>query len=385
MSDTKAKAGEIVEASFRSLTAKAGAGRSWREREALFAGVWNISPMSYRAAQAVVDAVTSVTAQLKPGQSVKSSGFNFTRGDSAREGYVLIRMEEEQGQGKWSLESSSHMGRQWFALRQRHNDIPYILCSGELAQVKQGVPVRVQSVNHNPAKFRDLTRLATALRAGKARGEVKVFPSDPTSPVLALDGGVPGEHARRLHRLLYEDAAARAVGWAMPLFGKLTQIYAREGFNWGEAAATWSMPADGRFPDFRSPTTISCLIPRPDRNSVAMVFRDAQPNLETETYIVWMDIVKGTLNLLPVGEGSVEDIEEFMASGGVPALTCAPETGGVRVTERAMSSSVLQSFCDHVGEAWLVLNDLPLYAAEGERPMVTHDFTPFGEIAPWTL
>jgi hypothetical protein len=340
--------------------------------------------LSYRAAQSVIDAVTDVTAQLKPGQSVKSSGFRFTRGEGARDGYVLIRIEEEHGQGKWSMESSSDMGRHWFALRQRQNDVPFILCSGEMSQVKRGAPARIQSVNHNPAKFRDLTRLATDLWAGKPRGEVKVFPSDPTSAVLALDGGVPGEHSRRLHRMIFEDAAARAAEWAMPLFGKVVQLYAREGFNWGEAAAQWSMPAEGRFPDFKSPTTLSCLLPHPDGKSVAMVFRDAQPNLETETYVVWVDTVTGTLNLLPIGEGSVEDIEEFIASGGVPALTYAPATGEVRATERAMSSNILQSFCDHVGEAWTVVNDLPLYAVAGETSIATHDFTPFGEIAPWT-
>ncbi|MCS4089448.1 hypothetical protein [Rhizobium sp. BK176] len=341
--------------------------------------------MSHRAGEAIVDTVNEVAVKLRPGRSASSSGFRFTRDDGVNEGLDLVHIEEEKGNGKWSLGASSHMGRYWFTVRQYQNDIPHLICSGELSSpTATGFIGRVRSVHHTPANFRDLTRLATALRAGKEDVARKASTSDAIAPVLALDGGVPGEHSRRLHRLLFEDAAARAAEWAVPLLRKVTQVYVGKGLRWGEAAAHWSMPAEGHFPSFRSPTTTSCLLPHPDGISMAMLFRDAQPNIATETYVALIDAQKGTFNLLPIGEGSVEDIEEFMKSGGVPALTCAFETGEVRATERAMSSKVLESFCDHVGEAWLVMNDAPLYAAEGEMPMVTHDFTPFGEIAPWT-
>jgi hypothetical protein len=384
MADDRNKAANVVETSFRGLTAKVGAGRSWKEREALFNGIWAISPLAHRAGEAIVEAVTDAAAKLKPGQSTKVSGLTLTRDPGDKPEYVLVHIEDERGNGKWSLNASSHMGRHWFTVRQFHNDIPHILCSGDLSSSKPGASMRVRSVNHNPANFRDLTRLATALWSGKVRGVVKHHASDVIAPILTLDGGVPGEHARRLHRMLFEDAAARAAQWAMPLFRQLARQYALHGMNWGEAASNWSMPAEGHFPSFRSPTTISCLLPHPDGMSVAMVFRDAQPNIETESYIVWIDALKETLNLLPVGEGSAEDIEEFMASGGVPALSCAIETGEVRATERAMSSRMLETFCDHVGEAWIVMGNAPLYAADGDMPMITHDFTPFGQIAPWT-
>lgn len=383
MSDTKVKATEIVETSFGLLRPREGSGRSWRDRESIFRGLWAISPMSQRAAEVVLETVGVATATLKPGTAVTISGFRYTLSANSNDGYNSVLIKDLQGTGVWSVERSAHMGRNFFTVRQRNGDLSRILVSGIFAPAGDSRPDRVLSVNHDPTDFRDLTRLANALWAGRARRDRGGLLSDPVAPVMALDGGVPGEHARRLHRMLYEDATRRAMEWGAPLFERLTRLYAQEGFWWGAEAAQWSMPAEGRFPDFRNPTTLSCLLQHPDRNSAAMVFRDAQPNIETETYIVWRE-VGGRVCIIPLEEGSMDDIEEFLRSGGVPALTFDPHTGDVRATERAMSSKVLQAFCEHMGEAWTVLADLPLYTDRDQRPMATSDFSPFSTVAPWT-
>ncbi|MCV9965020.1 hypothetical protein OIU34_24290 [Pararhizobium sp. BT-229] len=383
MSDSKVQTTEVVETSFGLLRPKEGSGRSWRDRESLFRGLWAIAPMSQRAAEVVLETVADATATLKPGTAVTVSGFRYTLSANSNDGYASVSIEDVQGSGAWSLERSAHIGRHYFTVRQRNRDLSRILVSGVLVPTRNSRPNRVLSVNHDPADFRDLTRLATALWAGRVRRDRSGLLSDPVAPVLALDGGVPGEHARRLHRMLYEDATRRAMEWAAPLFERLTKLYAQEGFWWGAEAAQWSMLAESRFPDFRNPTTLSCLLQHPDRNSVAMLFRDAQPNIETETYIVWRE-AGGRVCITPAEEGSMDDIVEFLRSGGVPALTFDPQTGDVRATERAMSSKVLQAFCEHVGEAWTVLADLPLYADHDQRPMATSDFSGFSMVAPWT-
>lgn len=384
MSDSRITSTGTVESSFEMLKAKDGAGATWREREALFKRLWSIAPMSYRATEVILEVVDGASRTLNPGQAISISGFRYTL-EEAKNGYHLVRVEDLQGSGVWSIARSSHMGSHHFAVRRRHEEDATILVSGSLVETKPGMPPRILSANHSPETFRDLTRLATALAAGKLLGERKVFESDPITPVLTLDGGVPGENARRLHRMLYEDVARRAMAWAAPLFERVAETYAQEGFWWGSEAAQWAIGDDGRFPRFSHPTTTSCLLTHPDQSLVAMLFRDAQPNLETETYIVWSEGgMSRKMNLMPIEEGSMDDIEEFLRSGGVPALTFDPDTGDVHVTERALSSSVLQAFCDHVGEAWTVLSALPLYSANGERPMVTEDFSEFSKIAPWT-
>lgn len=385
MPDNRITPTGVVESSFELLRAKDRAGRTWRDREALFKGLSAIAPMSHRAAEVVIDAVADATCGLEPGHTVSVAGFRYTLKGSLDDGYSSVRIEDGQGNGGWTLERSSHMRRHHFAVTRRDGEVPRMLVSGSLVDAKPSAPHRILSANHSPETFRDLTRLATALSAGRVRGERKAFLSDPIAPVLTLDGGVPGEHARRLHRMLYEDAARRAMEWVGPLFERVAKLYAQEGFWWGVEAARWSLRDDSRFPEFGHPTNLSCLLVHPDRNSVAMLFRDAQPYLETETYIVWREGgMSRRLCLLPVEEGSLGDIEEFLQSGGVPALTFDPETGDVRATERALSSNVLQAFCDHVGEAWTVMADLPLYAEQNDRPMATDDFSEFGRIAPWT-
>lgn len=384
MSGKRITSAGIVESSFELLRAKDGAGATWSEREELFNRLWSITPMSYRAAEAILDVVDGVSRSLIPGQAISASGFRYTL-EEAKNGYHLVRIEDLRGSGVWSVARSSHMGSQHFAVRKRHGDDATILVSGSLAVAQPDMPLRIMSANHSPDSFLDLSKLATLLAAGKLRGERKVFDSDPIAPVLTLDGGVPGESARRLHRMLYEDVARRAMAWAVPLFEQVAKAFAQEGFWWGCNAAHWSFRDDDRFPRFSDPTTKGCLLAHPDGKSVAMLFRDAQPNLETETYIAWRE-GRGSrkLHLLPIEEGSMDDIEEFLRSGGVPALTFDPDTGDVHVKEKAMASGVLRTFCDHVGEAWTVMATLPLYASNGERPMATEDFSDFGKVAPWT-
>jgi hypothetical protein len=384
MSNSKVAANEIVAKSFDRLRAKDGNGCTWRDREALFSRLWSLAPMSSRAAEVILEVVADASKTLRPGQAITVSNFRYTL-EQAEPGYNLVRIEDLRGSAVWSLARSNHRGNYHFTIRQRHEDDATVLVSGTLLEAKLDTAVKVISTNHSSKSFLALTRLATSVTEGMSYRERMMIASDPLAPVMALDGGVPGENARRLHRMLYEDTARRAMAWAVPLFAQVALTYAKEGFWWGCEAAQWSIGDDDRFPGFNCPTTTSCLLPHSDNNTVSMLFRDAQPNLETETYIVWRAAgLSPKVNLLPIDEGSLDDIEEYIRSGGVPALSFDTVTGDVHVSERAISSGVLRAFCDHVGEAWAVMATAPLYAPSDERPMATEDFTSFGTIAPWT-
>jgi hypothetical protein len=340
MPKNKVKPSEIIETSFVALRPKDESGRSWRERESLFKGLWAIAPMSARAVETILDVAISETDKTKSATKRTVDGFTFAleeHGDT----HWKVSIKENCGPGEWSVRVAHHMGKNHFVIRRLNEDTAEILVSGTLSR-----KLKVISINHDPANFRDLTRLATSISLGLTKRHKQGLPADPIASVLSLDGGVPGENARRLHRMLYEDATRRAMEWAAPLFEKLTKLYVKEGLKWGAEAAQWSMPSEGPFPDFRSPTTISCLVSHPASDTTAMVFRDAQPNIKTESYIVWRE-ADGLICLMPVREGEVDDIDDFQLSGGVAALTYDPRTSDVHATERAISSRLLQSFCDH--------------------------------------
>ena len=377
----------VVAEAFEALRAKPDRGRTWADREAVLAQPRRVAPLAAAGTSAVLNSAFSAVSQLKPGQQVKrgSATFELVSDDGAGKTHVLVTHDTA---GTWSVARSTAPALNHFAIRQRNGDDSRIVSSGSWSAGADG-RLNVGQHNHDPANFVALSRLAVLVSEGGPRAKPRTFHrSDATAAVLEADGGIPAANSRALFRALSEDAAVRVLSWGAPLFDATARMFSAEGLRWGQEALAWSLNVSARFPSEGGRTNTACLLPREGRMTVAAVFRRAQPNLETETYLVWRELPHegghGTIHLLPVDQEAMDDIETFIRSGAVPAVSYTPSSNALRMTERAISSGVVECFANQIGEAWSALSDLPLYAPQGERPMVTDDFSTFDRIEPWT-
>lgn len=360
------------------------------DREAVLSQTRHVKALAASAAEIVINAVYDAAERKRARRSLTEDTLTFeeTPGSEGRD--FTIKVTSSTGQ-VWKLSMQEGVHGRIFAIRQERPDGgSEILCSGGWSLGGGAKPrFGVTQFKHSPQNFADLTRMAEAM-AGSA-GELPkrpVWPSDPTARVLEADGWMPGKNARALYRKLYEDQTRRVFEWAGPLFETTARMFADEGLTWGAEALTWTYRHDGRFPEPGGTVNTACLLPREGRSTVAAVFRKAQPNLETQTFIVWKEKQdgggRGPIHLMPIADMAMDDIEAFIEGGGVPAISYFPSSGEVRVTERAMASDVLSCFAEQLGEARAVLTDMPLYALPGSRPVMTADFSCFDRIESWT-
>lgn len=390
------RATKIVVDAFKALRNKDGRGATWMDRDAALSHERAGRYMAHIAAEAILNVAMQAASGLKPGQTHTGHDADYTfeipHGGSER---VTVAVSERAGTDEWSVSAATGIHGKEFAIRRRFaDDTNAIIASGSWSKTMvtgkgHHSPYRIVNCNLGSDGFHSLLKLVVTVRADiTAARPLAVHASEPAGPVVEADGWVPGANCRKLYRALYEDSARRVLDWAGPLFDETARMFASEGILWGTSALAWSYGTDARFPRFDALTTYSCLVPREGRPTTAAVFRDARPYLETVTYLVWREPAPtgapGSINILPVDDLATDDIEAFMASGGVPAISYDPASGNVRVTEKAMSSNVLETFARHIGEAWSVLRDRPLYANGGDPGMFLRDFTVFDRLEPWT-